>query len=92
MVLDVVPRIIRQLKHGRIEQLDGRTVLAEGYYRASLDTAPQVVPAMFNLAILRTKVGATEEAIDLDQRATAFQPEYAAAAPQPWAARPAISN
>ena len=42
---------------GVIEQADGRTALAEGYYRAALDTAPDFVPALFNLAILRTEGG-----------------------------------
>ena len=37
------------------------------------------MPALFNLAILRTKAGATQEAIDLYERVIVIQPEYAAA-------------
>ena len=62
-----------------IEQTDGRTELAEGYYRAALDADPNFVPALFNLAIVRTAVGATQEAIDLYLRVIALEPEYAAA-------------
>ena len=80
MVLDVRPDDqYANYNMGVIEQADGRTALAEGYYRAALDTAPDFVPAMFNLAILRTKAGATQEAIDLYERVIVIQPEYAAA-------------
>ena len=51
-----------------IEQADGRVQLAEGYYRAALDADPNFVSALFNLAILRTTAGATQEAIDLYQQ------------------------
>ena len=80
MVLDVRPDDqYANYNMGVIEQSDGRTALAEGYYRAALDTAPDFVPALFNLAILRTKAGATQEAIDLYERVIVIQPEYAAA-------------
>ena len=62
-----------------IEQANGRVQLAEGYYRAALDTDPNFVSALFNLAILRTTAGATQEAIDLYQQVIEIQPEYAAA-------------
>jgi tetratricopeptide (TPR) repeat protein len=63
---------------GVLEQTQ-RPGLAEGYYRAALDTDPTFVPALFNLAILRTRAGATQEAIDLYRRVIAAQSDYAAA-------------
>jgi tetratricopeptide (TPR) repeat protein len=63
---------------GVIEQ-PHRPALAEGYYRKALDTDPVFAPALFNLAILRTSVGATQEAMDLYRRVIAAQPDDAAA-------------
>jgi tetratricopeptide (TPR) repeat protein len=63
---------------GVIEQ-SSRPELAEGYYRAALADDPAFVPALFNLAILRTKVGATQEAIDLYLRVIEARSNYAAA-------------
>jgi tetratricopeptide (TPR) repeat protein len=64
---------------GVIEQADGRTQLAEGYYRAALDTDPNFEPALYNLATIRTTVGANQEAIDLYVRVLALDPDNAAA-------------
>jgi protein O-GlcNAc transferase len=64
---------------GVIELADGRVALAEGYYRAALDADQRFIAALFGLAILRTRVGATQEAIDLYERIVMIQPEYAMA-------------
>ena len=64
---------------GVIAQGDGQTQLAEGYYRAALDTDPGFEPALFNLAIIRTSVGATQEAMDLYRRVIVVNPKNAGA-------------
>lgn len=64
---------------GVIEQGQRRLALAEGYYRAAVDTDPRFTPALFNLAIVRSAAGATQEAIDLYQRVIEVKPDYAAA-------------
>jgi tetratricopeptide (TPR) repeat protein len=77
LVLDVRPADkYANYNLGVIEQQQ-RPALAEGYYRKALDTDPAFVPALFNLAILRTSVGATQEAMDLYRRVIAAESDDA---------------
>ena len=63
---------------GLIYQKQGKTAAAEGEYRAALISDPNYVPALFNLAILRTKE-APYESIDLYRHIIALQAGYAEA-------------
>ena len=54
----------------------GRT-RANGYPRLAISIDPNYTPALYNLAILRDKAGAKDEAIDLYTRATKADPQFA---------------
>ena len=63
---------------GLVQQLQGQAVSAEQNYRAALQIDPNFVPALYNLAILRT-TPSPAEAEQLYRHVTSLQPNYAAA-------------
>lgn len=63
---------------GVIDETAGRNTDAEKQYRQALLTDPDFVPALFNLAILRTPVDVWE-AIDLYRHIVSLQPSNARA-------------
>jgi tetratricopeptide (TPR) repeat protein len=63
---------------GVIEQVRGELPAAEGHYRTTLGLDPDFVPALFNLAILRTETS-PDEAVTLYEHLIQVDPSHAAA-------------
>jgi Tfp pilus assembly protein PilF len=79
-VLDLQPRnAIAHYDLGTVRLARDDLAGAEASFRAALDGHPSFVRALFNLAVVRTRVGATQEAIDLYRRVITIAPLSAGA-------------
>ena len=64
---------------GQVAKARGRLVTAEAYYRLALEQDPKMASALLRLAAVRYELNAYQEAVDLNRRVIAIEPNNAAA-------------